>query len=468
MKVKISSFCCCSATISSVPGFIIFLFDFHIHQLVSAQFRVIGPDQPVTAIVGEDIVLPCHLSPRMSAENMEVIWFQSQLSQFVHRYSDGKDQTEDQTPEYQGRTVFLRDSIANGSVSLRIHNIRPSDEGQYRCFVQSLTFYNEATLELKVAALGSDPQLSVEGYQNGGIRVVCQSIGWYPEPQVLWRDPSGQHLPSLSETSRVDDDLFEAQTTVIIRENSNQKLSCCVWNSHFNQEKESTIYVSDVFFPKVSLWIVALCVILVVLFVCIGLVVYLFKMKEKLAAELRWRRVLAHSENVIVDPDTAHPQLILSEDWKRVRWGDTRQDLPNNPERFDSRACVLGHEGFTSGSHYWEVEVGDGRGWAVGVARESVKRKGWIKRNPEEGIWAVDYEWSGHYRALTSPRTCLPLSEVLRKLGIYLDYERGQVTVFDADKEAPIFTFPTASFNRERVFPLLWLWGTESELRLCS
>ncbi|XP_043352765.1 butyrophilin subfamily 1 member A1-like isoform X4 [Dermochelys coriacea] len=340
----------------------------------SAQFRVIGPDQPVTAIVGEDIVLPCHLSPRMSAENMEVIWFQSQLSQFVHRYSDGKDQTEDQTPEYQGRTVFLRDSIVNGNVSLRIHNIRPSDEGQYRCFVQSLTFYNEATLELKVA---------------------------------------------------------------------------------------------DVFFPNVSLWIVAVCVILVVLFVCIGLIVYLFKMKEKLAAELRWRRVLTHSENLIVDPDTAHPQLILSEDWKRVRWRDTRQDLPNNPERFDSRACVLGLEGFTSGSHYWEVEVGAGRGWAVGVARASVKRKGWIKRNPEEGIWAVDYEWSGHYRALTSPRTCLPLSEVLRKLGIYLDYERGQVTVFDADKEAPIFTFPTASFNRERVFPLLWLWGTESELRLC-
>ncbi|XP_032619885.1 butyrophilin subfamily 2 member A1-like [Chelonoidis abingdonii] len=258
-------------------GFIMFLFDFHIHHLVSARFRVIGPDQPVTAIVGEDIVLHCHLSPRMSAENMEVIWFRSQLSQFVHRYSDGKDQTEDQTPEYQGRTVFLRDSIANGNVSLRIHNIISSDEGQYRCFVQSLTFYNEATLELKVAALGSDSQLSVEGYQNGGIRVVCQSIGWYPKPRVLWRDLGGQHLPSLSETSQVDDGLFEAQTTIVIIEN--QKLSCVVWNSHFNQEKESTIYVSDVFFSKVSLWIVALCVILVVLFVCIGLIVYLFKMK---------------------------------------------------------------------------------------------------------------------------------------------------------------------------------------------
>lgn len=89
-----------------------------------------------------------------------------------------------------------------------------------------------------------------------------------------------------------------------------------------------------------------------------------------------------------------------------------------------------------------------------------------VKRNPEEGIWAVDYDWGGQFRALTSPRTCLPLSEALRKLGIYLDYERGQVTFFDADKEALIFTFPKASFNGERVFPLLWLWDTDSELRL--
>ncbi|CAM5097443.1 unnamed protein product [Natator depressus] len=466
MKVKISSFCCCSATISSVPGFIIFLFDFHIHQLVSAQFRVIGPDQPVTAIVGEDIVLPCHLSPRMSAENMEVIWFQSQLSQFVHRYSDGKDQTEDQTPEYQGRTVFLRDSIANGSVSLRIHNIRPSDEGQYRCFVQSLTFYNEATLELKVAALGSDPQLSVEGYQNGGIRVVCQSIGWYPEPQVLWRDPSGQHLPSLSETSRVDDDLFEAQTTVIIRENSNQKLSCCVWNSHFNQEKESTIYVSDVFFPKVSLWIVALCVILVVLFVCIGLVVYLFKMKETLAAELRWRRVLTHSVNVTLDPDTAHPQLLLSEGQKSVRRGDKWHRLPNNPKRFDTLECVLGCEGFTSGRYYWEVQVGGEIIWAVGVARESVRRKGLFCFNPEWGIWAME-QWWGEFQALTSPKTPLPLSWVPRRIRVCLDYEQGLVTFLDADNDAPIFTFPPASFSGERIHPWLWVQSEQSQLRLC-
>ncbi|CAM2101788.1 unnamed protein product [Caretta caretta] len=87
--------------------------------------------------------------------------------------------------------------------------------------------------------------------------------------------------------------------------------------------------------------------------------------------------------NVTLDPNTAHPELVLSEDQKSVRRGDTWQDLPNNPERFDTELCVLGCEGVTSGRHCWEVEVGDGQYWAVEVARESVRRKGWINYNPE-------------------------------------------------------------------------------------
>ncbi|XP_032639840.1 E3 ubiquitin-protein ligase TRIM39-like isoform X2 [Chelonoidis abingdonii] len=170
--------------------------------------------------------------------------------------------------------------------------------------------------------------------------------------------------------------------------------------------------------------------------------------------------------NVTLDPDTAHPELVLSEDRKSVRWGDTWQDLPDNPERFDSDPCVLGYEGFTSGRHSWEVEVGDGLFWAVGVARESVKRKEGVSYNPESGIWAVEQCWWGQYQALTSPVTPLPLSWVPRRIRVSLDYEWGQVTFFDADNETPIFTFPPASFNGERIRPWLSV-GLETQFRLC-
>uniref|UniRef100_A0A8C3HTY1 Uncharacterized protein n=1 Tax=Chrysemys picta bellii TaxID=8478 RepID=A0A8C3HTY1_CHRPI len=155
---------------------------------------------------------------------------------------------------------------------------------------------------------------------------------------------------------------------------------------------------------------------------------------------------------VTLDPDTAHPNLIVSADRKSVRWERKEQDLPNNPERFDSVLCLLGSEGFTSGRHYWEVEV-EGRGVCdVGVARESVSRKGDISPNPEQGIWAVqcseDWYWTP-----TTPDQGTPLSSSCApsRIRVYLDCEGGQVTFFHAGNGDPIVTFPSASFAGERI-----------------
>uniref|UniRef100_A0A8C3FX50 Zinc finger protein RFP-like n=1 Tax=Chrysemys picta bellii TaxID=8478 RepID=A0A8C3FX50_CHRPI len=145
--------------------------------------------------------------------------------------------------------------------------------------------------------------------------------------------------------------------------------------------------------------------------------------------------------NVTLDPDTAHPKLILSEDRKSVRWGDTWQRLPNNPERFYIEPCVLGCEGFTSGRHCWEVEVKGEEGWAVGVARESVRRNRRMIHSPEEGIWGVGYVLD-QFQALTSPVTPLPLSQFPSRIRVCLDCDRGQVTFIGAGDKAPIFTFP--------------------------
>ncbi|XP_065420766.1 zinc finger protein RFP-like [Chrysemys picta bellii] len=200
----------------------------------------------------------------------------------------------------------------------------------------------------------------------------------------------------------------------------------------------------------------------------IALLEILGKFKDTLPSELERKRgesFGAHRQvNVTLDPDTAHPQLVLSEDGKSVSWGDTRQQLPSNPERFNTVLCVLGCDGFTSGRHWWEVEVGDGGGWAVGVAKESVRRKGEIRRSPEVGIWAMEW-WLDQFQALTSPVTPLPLSRVPSRIRVCLDCDRGQVTFIDAGDEAPIFTFPPGSVPGERIRPWLWVW--RSRLSLC-
>uniref|UniRef100_A0A8C5TFC9 Uncharacterized protein n=1 Tax=Malurus cyaneus samueli TaxID=2593467 RepID=A0A8C5TFC9_9PASS len=117
-----------------------------------------------------------------------------------------------------------------------------------------------------------------------------------------------------------------------------------------------------------------------------------------------------------LDPDTAHPRLALSQDGKSVWWEDTRRAVPDHPKRFDSSRCVLGREGFGSGRHYWEVRVGTGAAWAVGVAKESVRRKGRISVKPEVGIWAVG-QCGSQCQALTSPLSPSPCLKPPRWLG---------------------------------------------------
>ncbi|CAM5098412.1 unnamed protein product [Natator depressus] len=156
--------------------------------------------------------------------------------------------------------------------------------------------------------------------------------------------------------------------------------------------------------------------------------------------------------NVTLDPDTAGPELILSEDLKGARWGKPSQEMPDRLERFDTDPCVLGCEGFTSGRHYWEVEV-DGMFWTVGVASESVRRKGRIVFRPNMGVLGLQ-KYHHLCVALTNPsNTYVPLKKNNNEIGVYLDYELGRVSFYDLSNEELLFAFPPVSFNGERVFP---------------
>uniref|UniRef100_A0A8D0GB08 B30.2/SPRY domain-containing protein n=1 Tax=Sphenodon punctatus TaxID=8508 RepID=A0A8D0GB08_SPHPU len=171
-------------------------------------------------------------------------------------------------------------------------------------------------------------------------------------------------------------------------------------------------------------------------------------------ADTRGPLALYNRANVILDPETAHPCLSLSMDQKNARRESMWQNHPANPKRFDTDPCVLGCEGFTSGRHYWDVEVGGARSWVLGVARENVNRKGRVCLNPEEGIWALRQSWGGWYVAYTTSATYLPQQLCPQKVRVCLDYERGQVAFFSVDvTDSHIFTFSSASFAGEKILP---------------
>nr|XP_033947374.1 nuclear factor 7, brain-like [Pseudochaenichthys georgianus] len=155
---------------------------------------------------------------------------------------------------------------------------------------------------------------------------------------------------------------------------------------------------------------------------------------------------------LILDPNTAHPDLILSEDLTSVRLGGERQELPDNPERFDDFS-VLGSEGFDSGTHSWEVQVRDGTCWELGVLAESVDRK----RDMESGLWRIDYNGGKYYACSPSgPVTDLLLKKKLQRVRVSLDWSRGKLSFSDPDTNTHTHTF-THTFT-ERMFPYLSTW----------
>ncbi|XP_061475073.1 zinc finger protein RFP-like isoform X2 [Rhineura floridana] len=169
-------------------------------------------------------------------------------------------------------------------------------------------------------------------------------------------------------------------------------------------------------------------------------------------------------ENVTLDPETAHPRFIVFDDQKAVAWGSVRQELPYNDRRFVPTRCVLGSVGFFSGKHQWTVDVDKGTSWAVGVAKESVKRKGQLSIVPEEGIMAVGL-YNGQYKALTSPPTILNVNKHIKKIQICLNYEAGTVEFFDSEEKKRLVLF-TVKFV-SKIFPFFRVGDMTTVLRLC-
>ncbi|XP_072889665.1 zinc-binding protein A33-like [Hemitrygon akajei] len=195
--------------------------------------------------------------------------------------------------------------------------------------------------------------------------------------------------------------------------------------------------------------------------------------------------------SVTLDVETAHPYLEVSEDRKSVRRTETRRNLPDTGKRFTYWECVLGSEGFTSGRHYWEVEVTGNGWWSLGVAAESVERKGGVSLSPETGFWTIArdddvlyrdcdvtrFPWRAFrlslaLRDLLSPESRLavsrlPAGPIPGRVGVYLRYESGTVSFYNAETKSHLHTFTGNKFTG-KLYPVFGTAYPNEWLRICS
>ncbi|XP_013980741.2 pyrin [Salmo salar] len=177
------------------------------------------------------------------------------------------------------------------------------------------------------------------------------------------------------------------------------------------------------------------------------------------AAELG--RIKKCAVNVTLDPDTAHPYLIVSEDGKQVRIGDLWQNVTDGPERFNVVVNVLAKEGFSSGRFYYEVQVKGKTRLDLGVAIESINRKSGVTLSPGHGYLAICLRDGDRYVAAESPAILIALSQKPQKIGVYVDYEQGQVSFYDVDNRSHIYSFTDYTFNN-KLYPF-FSTGTDDD-----
>ncbi|XP_077327839.1 E3 ubiquitin/ISG15 ligase TRIM25-like [Lithobates pipiens] len=134
--------------------------------------------------------------------------------------------------------------------------------------------------------------------------------------------------------------------------------------------------------------------------------------------------------DILLDVNTAYNYLQISDDGKTVSRSDIDQNRPKTPERFQDYQ-VLNTQSFSSGRHYWDVDVGGSDRWTVGMCYPSIDRRGWqswIGYNNKS--WGLDRSGNQYEVRHDNKKICLPIKILPKRVRIYLDYEAGRISFY--------------------------------------
>ncbi|OXB53356.1 hypothetical protein ASZ78_006849 [Callipepla squamata] len=359
-----------------------------LHQcLLTGQVKIVPPNSPVVGVIGKGVILPCQLEAQTIPERLLVRWIFTgkHPSTGVTSY-DGSSTLNPVREEmaYQGRTHFFQSEVNQGNFSLYLKNVMLSDKGKYICFVSLDDWYDEVVVELDVAAQGDESAVFLDGHIGQGIGLNCKSQGWFPEPVVVWLDSKGQTRKEkvVTQSIKTSLGLFDVVSSMTLEPGSDMEVSCRIVNNLLDTASESRVLISGVQEPDLV--------------------------------------------PIIVSPECRLLDLQVP--------GAPDVENTYDPAGLSSPSTVpvlVAKEGFSSGKHYWEVEVGQQQDWVLGVMRQKGKQG-------EQGTLAGEDFWALHRSRgeIFSIKGNIRLEKTEMNfpvIGVLLDLEESQIYFYGTE-----------------------------------
>ncbi|XP_040180934.1 butyrophilin subfamily 1 member A1-like isoform X3 [Rana temporaria] len=447
---------------------------------VSGKFQVQSPDSKQVVEVGSDAILQCSLSPPLGPAGLQVHWFRSMFYSTVFLMKNGKKEKDQQSTEYVGR-ASLRNGTGSAELTLLLRNVTLKDADTYHCFVEDIASENsdEAVIDLLVIGSGSLPIMSVS-LKDGVIMVSFYSSDWFPRPEMRWELEGVPVIADTSETiSNQSNGLFTLESRVLLKKPSHQRLYGAVRHPVTGKSTGLYMTISEEMFPRLSSWAFAFLFLISLSLVGAAFMLFLItrertqkdefqKRNGELSSEVDWRKAVMSPDFITFSPETAHPELSVTEDFQTLM-NQPPPDMPTPSDaRFETERCCLGLPAFTQGCHYWEVEVGDGLEWAVGVASPKLQRRSdaYMFR-PQALIWCIS-RFTEALKALDAQESSLPIvGGTLQKVGVYLNLSGPRtLTFYDPRTWDMLYSFTDVGRERESVLPFFWLGRNGGAMRL--
>uniref|UniRef100_A0A8C4S148 Butyrophilin subfamily 1 member A1-like n=1 Tax=Erpetoichthys calabaricus TaxID=27687 RepID=A0A8C4S148_ERPCA len=256
-----------------------FLF-LHVDTSWAERFQVSGAPDPITAFVDDDVILPALLSPLTNATAFEIRWLKDDFTSPVLLYQNYKLKHGNQIEGFKERSQLFLEELIKGNVSLKLQRVRVSDEGLYKCFVDSGSWFEEAHITLTVQVLGTQPSISVSSTQDHQTLLECNSEKWNPQPEVVWRDKNGRDVTPLSKMHIERDSEGLLKVSSIIPVDQQVSVFSCMMRSSAPKPawpSELSIYSLS---PGINRWMVVVILQLVVLVTVTPLLITKWKRME--------------------------------------------------------------------------------------------------------------------------------------------------------------------------------------------